>query len=819
MICARLEGGGDSLRPGDVAVENLFGRVAARHEPDAKRKGILLTTSVGAGAEILYGDPLRLEQAVQNLAANALRHTPSGGEVELRAEVYGDHVFLSVRDTGVGVPRNICHSCSTAFTKLIRRELETRPLGADWGCPSSRRSSAPRWKRLGVERSGRRDGFHHLLARGNGRRHGPGDGRTGNGQPVGRRHPMTFAVFASGAAALIFQIVWLHEAGLVFGNGVWATSLVLASFMGGLAVGNAVVAFAVVRVHRRLLVYAQLEAIVGLSGLALTYVFPYLVVLIAPLTGAIAQHLWLVNLIRLVLAFAILLVPATAMGATLPIVVGACAERDAGLGPVLGRLYGWNTLGAVVGVICAEVVTVGRVGIRGSGVVAALLDITAAVTALYVSGRSSRRGAFDVDRPQSSVMPSWRWLACAFLSGGALLSLEVIWFRFLTMYVLSTTMAVSVMLATVLASIALGGLFASRWLTRRPDVAGTLAATTLAAGATAAGTYLAFHRLTSGTQIAEWYRVLWLACVLAAPTSFLSGVIYTLTGHVIQRDLLRRAGSDDTGDTSTGATAWLTLANTAGAMCGPLLAAFVLLPAIGIEGAILVLAAAYAGIAILVLGSTTEWRGVAASPAFLAVAVALTIAIASFVVASPRDRDFARAAQTYGADGSQIVATREGPSETIFLMQQRWLGQPVYDRLVTNGFSMSGDSVPAMRYMRYFAYLADAAPPGAPEARARHLLRRRRNGRGGGGYLEPRVDRRRRNLERRRRHERPDVRGTDASAARPPRPSAPRGRASVSADEPRPIRSRHRRTAATADTRRGEYLHTRILPADLRPSL
>jgi two-component system, OmpR family, sensor kinase len=101
---ARLEAGGDSLTREDVAVENLFGRVAARHEPDARAQAVTLSTSLGAGAELLYGDGLRLEQALQNLAANALRHTPSGGEVELRADLAGDDVLLSVRDTGAGIP-------------------------------------------------------------------------------------------------------------------------------------------------------------------------------------------------------------------------------------------------------------------------------------------------------------------------------------------------------------------------------------------------------------------------------------------------------------------------------------------------------------------------------------------------------------------------------------------------------------------------------------------------------------------------------------------------------------------------------------------
>jgi predicted membrane-bound spermidine synthase len=66
---------------------------------------------------------------------------------------------------------------------------------------------------------------------------------------------------------------------------------------------------------------------------------------------------------------------------------------------------------------------------------------------------------------------------------------------------------------------------------------------------------------------------------------------------------------------------------------------------------------------------------------------------------------FARAARGYTGDGSEIVATREGSAETIFLTRKTWMGEPIYYRLVTNGFSMSGTVVPAKRYMRYFVYL------------------------------------------------------------------------------------------------------------------
>ncbi len=101
---AKLEGGGDTLELQDVPIENLFGRVVARHERDAARKHITITSSIAPGAEIVVGDALRLEQALQNLAANAVRHTPAEGRVALGAELDDGHVVLTVRDSGPGIP-------------------------------------------------------------------------------------------------------------------------------------------------------------------------------------------------------------------------------------------------------------------------------------------------------------------------------------------------------------------------------------------------------------------------------------------------------------------------------------------------------------------------------------------------------------------------------------------------------------------------------------------------------------------------------------------------------------------------------------------
>jgi two-component system sensor histidine kinase BaeS len=88
----------------DVAVEQLLGRQMARFEGEANSRGVRLTATIQPGAAIVVGDPTRLDQALRNLIANALRHTPRTGQVALEARLAGQMVELSVADTGTGIP-------------------------------------------------------------------------------------------------------------------------------------------------------------------------------------------------------------------------------------------------------------------------------------------------------------------------------------------------------------------------------------------------------------------------------------------------------------------------------------------------------------------------------------------------------------------------------------------------------------------------------------------------------------------------------------------------------------------------------------------
>ncbi len=100
---AKLEGGGSALTIERVPVDDLFERIAERHDPLLRARNIELVRSVPEDLE-LDADLQRLEQALQNVASNALRHTPDGGRLELRGEAVDDKVRISVRDTGPGIP-------------------------------------------------------------------------------------------------------------------------------------------------------------------------------------------------------------------------------------------------------------------------------------------------------------------------------------------------------------------------------------------------------------------------------------------------------------------------------------------------------------------------------------------------------------------------------------------------------------------------------------------------------------------------------------------------------------------------------------------
>ncbi|MFL6527814.1 MAG: fused MFS/spermidine synthase [Chthoniobacterales bacterium] len=516
---------------------------------------------------------------------------------------------------------------------------------------------------------------------------------------------LAVALFLSGVSALIFETLWLQLSGLVFGNSVWAAALILSSFMAGLALGNALATTRIWRRVRPIYAYALLELVVAVSGCIVVLVLPQLGHALRPMFQLLWQHQSNLLALRFLLSLLVLLVPTTAMGLTLAILLGDESLRRYQFGAALGWFYGANTLGAVVGAILTEWCLIRAFGLIGTGIVAALTNVAAALIAWQI-GRRSREQPADVDR-RWKVGPvlrgSWRWLLIGFGSGLLLLALEVIWFRFLRLYVASSTIAFATMLAVVLAGIGIGGMISGVMQRRVRDSRAVIQILLLLAGIATLACYIWFP--ASAARAAEerfdldrWPQITLISMALMFPVSCLSGIMFPAVSAVIQGVASERSAS-------VGLT---TFANTLGAAIGPLLATFVLLPVVGFQTGLIICSVGYG-----LLGA------VAFSRSYALVSLGLVVAMAGLLVTFPYRRaedHLAHARELYAPEGSRLVKEVNGTADTLQLLRRDLYGEPYYYRLLTNSFSMSATSPAGQRYMRLFAYLPLMLNPDAKRA-------------------------------------------------------------------------------------------------------
>jgi spermidine synthase len=531
-------------------------------------------------------------------------------------------------------------------------------------------------------------------------------------------------LFLSGIGALIFETLWVRLSGLAFGNSIWSAALILSSFMAGLALGNAIAASSRIRRWRPLHLYAVLELLVALLGCTIVFGLPILGELLRP----VWQILWnsqpaLLGL-RFVVSFLILLMPTTAMGLTLPVLMEDPMLRQTSFGRAMGFLYGANTLGAVTGALLGESYLMAAFGLRGTSLVAGLASCIAAAIALFVAKRN-RWSANDV-LPRAlpfclgvRYQPPWGLLFVSFGTGCILLALEVIWFRFLRLYIASSPTAFAIMLAVVLAGIGLGSVFASLIHQRSIHLDRWLPVLLLLAGLLVLLSYWFFPSALVPESVAvfelSWLRIALLSTGLMFPAALLSGILFPCIATTVQTAVGDRMNSAGVA----------TLFNTIGAAFGPLLASFLLLPLIGYQWSLVACAASYALLSIVCAFAVRS--GTPGSPSARApkntiafgVLIVLWIILALAFAIFPYGRSekhFAHASRPYetanqGQPMAHTVKRIEGTSDTWQLLRRDFAGEPYYYRLLCNAFSMSATNPPGQRYMRLFAYLPLAFRP------------------------------------------------------------------------------------------------------------
>ena len=495
---------------------------------------------------------------------------------------------------------------------------------------------------------------------------------------LGARMPMLILFFLSGFAGLVYEVLWMKELGLLFGNTAQAAATTLAAFFLGISAGGQVFGRIAERSQSPLRLYALLEAgiaattllyfaLLGLYHLAYSELFQ--------LFGRGDHPLFL--LAKFLLALGILFPPAFFMGGTLPAMGQYLVRSRDRLGSTVAMLYALNTAGAAAGAFSAGLLLPRLLGFDGAYVTAIALTTLVAGFAWLLAqpvpgiapppaaATADDRGARD-DPP----LPAIRVLA--FGSGAVTLALQVLWTRMLAQVLQNSVYTFSIILVTFLLALAAGAGLA-RWLINsRFSPIVVMFSVMSAGGVLAAVSPFLFYRLTDGLDMiglgGSWtgylMDVFTLVMLVIGPATVLLGALFPYLMRVAERQ-----------PRGTGSTiGHLAAVNTLGAVCGSLVAGFLLLDLLGLWRSIQLVAAAYIAVGLLALFRPARLRPLAVPALGLALVLLALDASGLPQVTLDPERKRERLVQLYEDSAATVAVVTRGESLRIKVNNYYGLG-------------------------------------------------------------------------------------------------------------------------------------------------
>lgn len=397
---------------------------------------------------------------------------------------------------------------------------------------------------------------------------------------------MIYALFAlSGFSALVYEVLWTKHLALSFGATMPAVSIVTATFMGGLALGSYLIGRHADNERHQLRLYALLEA--AIAGMAL--LFPPTLAIINQahifVERALPDHPLWAHALHFASAAILLLPPAVCMGGTFPLICRFFARKKSG--GQIGRLYAFNTFGATFGVLTTGFILIPSFGLTVTNLFAVALNLLIAASAWVLSHKVSAApqthiATESVDPP---LQPKQHWpvLLAIGLIGACSLAYEILWTRVFLLFLGNTTYAFSLILGAFLIGIALGGAIYARKVHSRLNEHQVMARLTVLMGASVlctapfydhlADLFLWAHNVSGDNWWILSFLSFAIALVVMALPTLLSGSLLPAASAILQ-----------TGRSHTGRGVGLVvLFNSTGGMLGGLLAGFLLIPLIGTE--------------------------------------------------------------------------------------------------------------------------------------------------------------------------------------------------------------------------------------------
>jgi spermidine synthase len=519
---------------------------------------------------------------------------------------------------------------------------------------------------------------------------------------------------ASGAAGLIYQVVWSRELVLVFGNTTQAVATIVTAFMAGLGFGSLVGGRRAGRTANPLALYGAVELAVAVYALLLPFAFSSLGDLYRGVYPSLVQHPAGLTAVRLLLALAAVAPATFLMGMTLPLLVRHLVRTLDEAGARLGELYAANTAGAFTGTLLAGFVLIEFLGLRRTSYVAVALNLLAGLGAQFLARRNQGAGSGEGEAGEAAssepastqaggagltgLGPARRRLvlAATFVSGFVALALEVLWTRMLAAGTGVSIYIFTTILAVYLLGIALGSAAYRRWTRPGWERLGVLGLCLGAVG------LLAQLTVVVGSGVFGNPSFLARSVVILLPATILMGFAFPLAGRLLVPSA-ERAGAS---------VGLLYAANTAGSILGSFSAAFILAGTLGTNGSVLLLGGLnlLTGAALLLAGSRAEaTTGIPGSGRALVgrpLAAALTVLAVAGVVASSLSLPVTRTATENRLRATGLPVTHAEDE----LATVDTLGGPAAGRrLLVGGVGMTSLTVDT----KLMAYLSKALRPQA----------------------------------------------------------------------------------------------------------
>lgn len=457
--------------------------------------------------------------------------------------------------------------------------------------------------------------------------------------------PVHIFVFGSGFAALLFQILWMKQLGLLFGNTSHSAGTTLAAFFAGLATGSWFWGKRSARKPNPLRNYAGLECGIALSGLLYFFVgygyqefYPWVFQNISSTSILVS--------VKFFLALLLIFPPAFFMGGTIPVLAQHVVSNPTTFGTRSALLYGTNTLGAALGASMAGFILPLWVGFNTTCLIGMGITGVISLWAFFLSKEKSSL-IFDETSPLSNHSTSesittnqeargkdekhpthWAFPFFCFMSGFGVLALEVLWTRMFTQVLENSVYTFAAILVVVLISLSFGSLISSFLANRVTNPKLTLGVLILVGGGLVVSTPHVFMWLTDGLQIiatkGTWIEYITLifksVAITVAPPAILLGTIFPFLMKVEERIGIQPGPS----------LGRLASINTVGAILGSLVCAFLFLQNYGMWRTMQILSTIYLVAFFFLPLPFTKWPN-------LLRALGVSLLILSFSVLNPSE--------------------------------------------------------------------------------------------------------------------------------------------------------------------------------------